>query len=665
MSLVPGVAPLSEAGQLRLLDALPLPVWVADQAGRLLYANQLWQAASPEASPGTPFAQAFHPDDCAEMLRRWVAAGQEGQPFHQTGRLRRADGTYARYRFEIRPLSSLPGEAPAWMGSGTELTAPPEEALAPAPAETQRRLRELQERHHFSMQAVSDVIWDCQLRSGHIVWNGALEALFGHPFTETTEDWWREQVHPDDRARVEESLRATGQGDAATWETEYRFRRSDGEYADVLDRAFVLRDAGGRAVRMIGAMQDLTERKAAETRLRDQEAHLRLATRSADIGVWDYDPVGGALRWDERTKALFGLGPDAEVDYQKSFVRGLHPDDRAATEAAVALALTPGGPEAYDIEYRTVGPEDGVVRWIDARGRAFFEQGVAVRFIGTVLDITERKHAEEELRVLNMVLEQRVQERTAELLHANTELRRSNMELERFAYITSHDLQEPLRTVASFVNLLELRYGHLFDDRARMYIGMALKGTERMKTLVEDVLTFSRLSGSRPVSQPVQAGVPLQEALARLDQRLTETRAQITADELPAVRGDGPQLAQLFQNLIGNALKFMSPGTVPHIRIAATREGDLWHFTVADNGIGIEPEYLQYVFELFKRLHTRDRYEGTGLGLSICQKIVEQHGGQIWVESQLGQGSTFHFTLQATDSPLPAPSQAEGAGQPD
>ncbi|MFC5849698.1 PAS domain-containing sensor histidine kinase [Deinococcus petrolearius] len=654
MSLVPEVAPLSESGRLRLLDALPIPVWVADRDGLVLYGNRAWQAATgQDGSPGSPFAQAAHPDDRADLLRRWAAAWQAAQPYHQSGRLRRADGTYVRYRFEVQPLPAAPGEPAAWMGSATELAAPAQTPVpaAPAPTEAQWRLRELQERHHFSMQAASDVIWDCQLRSGHIVWNGALETLFGHPFTETAEGWWRGHVHPDDRERVEAGLRAVQDSDDATWEAEYRFRRADGGYADVLDRAFVLRDAGGHAVRMIGAMQDLTERKAAEARLRDQEAHLRLATRAADIGIWDYDPVADVLRWDARTKALFGLSPDVAVTYGESFVRGLHPDDRAATEAAVALALTPGGPAAYDIEYRTVGHEDGVERWIDARGRAFFEQGVTVRFIGTVLDITERKHAEAALRVMNTALEQRVQERTAELLRTNTELRRSNMELERFAYITSHDLQEPLRTVASFVNLLELRYGHLFDDRARLYVSTALKGTARMKTLVEDVLAFSRLSGSPPVSRPIRASVPLQEALARLEQRLTETEAEVVADGLPTVQGDGPQLAQLFQNLIGNALKFMAPGTVPQVRVAASREGGLWHFTVADNGIGIEPEYLQYVFELFKRLHTRDRYEGTGLGLSICQKIVEAHGGQIWVESQPGQGSTFHFTLRAAELP--------------
>ncbi|WP_394649685.1 PAS domain-containing protein [uncultured Deinococcus sp.] len=653
MSLVPGATPLSESGlseseQSRLLDALSLPVWVADREGRLLYGNRAWQAAAgPEATPGTPFVQALHPDDRAGLLRLWGAEEYGAPPLQHTGRLRRADGSYATCRFEVQPLSRLPGEAPAWMGHAAELGAPLRETPPPTPTEAQRRLRELQERHHFSMQAASDVIWDCQLRSGHIVWNAALETLFGHPFTETTEAWWRGQVHPEDRARVEDSLRAIQDSNDATWEAEYRFRRADGQYADVLDRAFVLRDAGGLSVRMIGAMQDLTERKAAEARLRDQEAHLRLATRSADVGIWDYDPVWNVLRWDARTKALFGLAPDAAVTYQESFVLGLHPDDRAATEAAVALALAPDGPAAYDIEYRTIGHGDGVVRWVDARGRAFFDQGVAVRFIGTVLDITERKHTEEELRLLNAALEQRVQERTAELLRTNAELRRSNMELERFAYITSHDLQEPLRTVASFVNLLELRYGHLFDDRARLYIGMALKGTERMKVLVEDVLTFSRMSGSRPAAQAIRAGIPLQEALDRLGQRLTETGAQVSFGDLPTVRGDGPQLAQLFQNLIGNALKFVAPGTAPRVQVAATREDGMWHFTVADNGIGIEPEYLQHVFELFKRLHTRDHYEGTGLGLSICQKIVEQQGGQIWVESQLGRGSTFHFTLPA------------------
>lgn len=169
-----------------------------------------------------------------------------------------------------------------------------------------------------------------------------------------------------------------------------------------------------------------------------------------------------------------------------------------------------------------------------------------------------------------------------------------------------------------------------------------------MKALVDDLLIYSRLSGDALPLAPVDLRAPLSEALARLGSRLDETGARVTADELPCVLGDGPQLAQLFQNLVSNAVKFTRPGVAPEIHVSATLEGEHWHVRVSDNGIGIEAPYLERIFVLFQRLHTRDRYEGTGLGLSICQKITERHGGKIWVESTPGVGSTFHFTLSPT-----------------
>lgn len=231
---------------------------------------------------------------------------------------------------------------------------------------------------------------------------------------------------------------------------------------------------------------------------------------------------------------------------------------------------------------------------------------------------------------------------------AQVELTRSNRDLEQFAYVASHDLQEPLRMVAIYTQLLAERYKGQLDANADKYIQYAVDGALRMQTLVQDLLTFSRVGrgGNHPkltdCNEAVQAG------LKNLQASILESGAQIHCEQLPSVLADSSLLAQVFQNLIGNAIKFRGPEPLV-IRVAAERQGKEWIFSVADNGIGIAPEHAETIFVIFKRLHTCAEYPGSGIGLSICKKIVEQHGGRIWVESQGGKGTTFKFTLPARE----------------
>lgn len=228
------------------------------------------------------------------------------------------------------------------------------------------------------------------------------------------------------------------------------------------------------------------------------------------------------------------------------------------------------------------------------------------------------------------------------------ELERSNEELEQFAYVASHDLHEPLRTVTSFTQLIEDEYGERLDADARRYMGYIVEGNRRMKQLIDDLLELSRV-GSRPAPHgPVNSAEVVQEAAHGLSQAIEDSRAALHCEELPVVLADRGQLVQLFQNLIGNALKFRS-GEPPRIAISAKRDAEWWQFAVADNGIGIERKYFDRIFVMFQRLHGRAEYSGTGIGLAICKKIVERHGGLIWVESEPGKGATFCFTLRAAD----------------
>jgi signal transduction histidine kinase len=251
----------------------------------------------------------------------------------------------------------------------------------------------------------------------------------------------------------------------------------------------------------------------------------------------------------------------------------------------------------------------------------------------------QRRAAEEEIRALNAELEQRVRERTKELS-------RSNEELRQFAYAASHDLKEPMRTIASYTQLLEQRYSDKLDQDGQEFLHYVLDAVRRMDMLLSDLLTYSQHLGSRPSAfQSVDVEAVLAGVLMNLHALIEETQATVTHDPLPtAVTSDFAQLSQVFQNLVSNALKYRKPDQPVKVHISAEEGKDEWVFSVRDNGLGIDPEYKDQIFGIFKRLHGRE-YPGTGMGLAICKKIVERHGGQIWVESEPGAGSTFYFTI--------------------
>ncbi len=255
----------------------------------------------------------------------------------------------------------------------------------------------------------------------------------------------------------------------------------------------------------------------------------------------------------------------------------------------------------------------------------------------------------EQLQDSNATLEQRVEARTRELEEQARALRRSNVELERFAYVASHDLQEPLRTIASFTELLEHRYAERLDDRGVRYLALVIQGAQRMKMLINDLLVFSRLNAVKEPLRPVELDAPLREALASLHVAVQESGATVTWGDLPRVLGAHSELVQVFQNLIGNAVKFRQADVRPQITVSARREAGGWQVQVQDNGIGFDVQYATQIFQIFQRLHSREQYDGTGMGLAVVQKIVERHEGRVWAQSEPGVGSTFSFTLTDAD----------------
>ena len=255
------------------------------------------------------------------------------------------------------------------------------------------------------------------------------------------------------------------------------------------------------------------------------------------------------------------------------------------------------------------------------------------------------KVSEKKLRDLNRNLEKIVEARTNDLKVKMEELKRSNKELEQFAYVASHDLQEPLRMVASFTQLLQIRYQDKLDDDANDFIKYAVDGAIRMQNLISDLLIFSRVGSRGKPFKTTDMNVVLEAAINILRQIIEKTDTKITYKPLPVILADESQIIQLLQNLISNAIKFRSEEP-PCIHISGEVKADKWIFSVSDNGIGMESKYFDRIFVIFQRLHKRDKYGGTGIGLAVCKKIIQRHSGKIWVESELGKGSSFHFTIK-------------------
>lgn len=295
--------------------------------------------------------------------------------------------------------------------------------------------------------------------------------------------------------------------------------------------------------------------------------------------------------------------------------RDLHARRKDGSEVAVEIALTP------------------------------IQHGDQLYVLTTIVDISHRKAFEKTLRGLNEELEQRIAERTIKLQAANEALARSNIELQQFAYIASHDLQTPLRGISGFVQLLERQYGEQLDDQARDWIQRTVTNTQRMHTLINDLLAYSRVDSRARPFRPVNLQNLVRETVRLLEPDIQTVSAKVTYDDnLPTVMGDASQLAQLLENLIGNGLKY-NQSTPPSVHISAVSRNKQWIISVQDNGIGIDAKYHDRIFEIFRRLHDNQHYPGTGIGLAVCRRVVHRHGGRIWLESQPGQGSTFFFSL--------------------
>jgi len=471
-----------------------------------------------------------------------------------------------------------------------------------------------------------DAIFVRDLDSRVVFWNRGAEETYGwkqeEALGQVTHSLLQTQF-PITLEDVDQSLMQQGQ-----WDGELIHTRADGATIVVASRQVLQRDEAGSPTAILEINRDITAYRKAEVEIRKQAALIELSYDA--IIVWDLDSA--VVFWSRGAEETYGFTAEQVLGHvTHDLFRTKFP---ASLKEAYGEVIRHGRWSGELVHARADGTIIVVAsRWSLQRN----DRGEPVAILEINRDITERKRAEEELARLNEELEQRVEERTAEL-------ERSNRDLEEFAYVSSHDMQEPLRKIANFSEMLAKQYQGQLDEQADRYFGYVTDGAKRMQALINDLLNYSRVGRAEFPLIAASLDDILKGTLNDLHALIKENHAKISHGPLPTLKVNPYQIGQLLQNLITNAIKFHGDQP-PRIHLSARQEGKEWVISVRDNGIGFEPQYAEGIFKVFKRLHAKEQYPGTGIGLAICKKIIERHGGRIWAESEPGRGATFHFTI--------------------
>ena len=482
-------------------------------------------------------------------------------------------------------------------------------------------LRESEEKFRNLVESINDVIYEIDSQGVIVYVSPIVKDVFGYDPADAIGKNFIEFVYKDDRSLLMVLLSDLRTG--RTTPSEYRLTDKSGDLRWVRTRTRPIMEDGRFTGGARGTIIDITERKQAEEAQRKAEESYRSIFENAVEGIFQTTADGRFLSANPALAYILGYESPEDLMASVTSIGGQLYVSHEAREEHLRVVTEKGQVKGFEAQVRR---KDGSIRWISMNTR-LVRDDVGNFVEGFAEDITERRRAEEELA------------KKAE------ELARSNAELEQFASVASHDLQEPLRMISSYVQLLARHNQGKLDADSQEFIAFAADGATRMQALIQDLLAFSRVGTRGKPFVPTDCEAVLERALNHLKVAIEESGARITSDPLPMLRADDSQLVQLFQNLVGNALKFYRPGVPPVIHIGAKRSGQDWVFAVCDNGIGIPAEQKQRVFEIFQRLHSRGEYPGTGIGLAVCRKIVERHGGRIWVESAVGEGSTFTFAL--------------------
>jgi PAS domain S-box-containing protein len=663
--------------QLRLaLEDVPVPMLAHDETGRIRFVSKEFLALTGYRREQLPTLQAWlelaysDPEVVARVLgAHKLGYGDEPMSLRHGGeyRIRNADGSSRIWKFRAYSIGRDEGGLAVNISMAVDVTAEraSHEALALSEAKLRQALR---------IGGVGDFERDLAQRVTE--YSDALLAMHRLPAEGRREPFeqWYARVHPADRARV--VAYAEGLGDPqAPLAVEYRIRRGDGALRHIAERREVKRDAAGRAVGCIGVQRDVTDTRAAEQALRESEARLRLSLEMGQVGVFDWDLVAQTLAWDERVRAIWGLSDDEPVTIE-AFYRGLHRDDVARLEEAIAASHDPGGDGAYDTEYRVINLRDGRVRHVAARGRTLFENGCAVRMMGVAIDVTALRDAAAVLERDRAELERLVEARTLELAEAQTRLAHAQrMEaLGQLAGGIAHDFNNVLQAVEAAADLIERRPE---PEHLPRYLRMAREATKRGSAISRRLLSMSKRSELEPERVDTARLIEDVAGVLRRTMGLGVTVEVDCPPNCPPLLVDRRQLETALLNIAANAREAMEGAGTLTLRArpdtpagaessrykALLRPGDYVRVEIVDTGRGMGPDVRARAAEPF--FSTKPRGQGAGLGLSMARGFADQSGGALRLDSEPGQGASVALWLPVAEAPAaepPAP-QANARGR--
>ncbi|MCC5937929.1 MAG: PAS domain S-box protein [Lunatimonas sp.] len=494
-------------------------------------------------------------------------------------------------------------------------------------SQMEKQIKEINERYEVLADASSEVIYEVTPSTGELFLGKNFSRIFGHSIADDeplTTTWYQRLMHGQDK---EETLAVFGkiihESDSTAWNYSYRLRDGSGEYRWVEDSGVIIRGEQGEAIRVVGTVKDISE-------IRKIKELLDSASNLSKVGGWEINFIQNTIHWTPTTCDIFEVPYDFKPNLENvmTFYRS---ESLEEVQRAFQTAIEQN--KRYTIESLAV-TKNGREKWVQSIGIPVFEDGKCTRIYGSIQDIHKKKLAETELQRINNELKNNVHK-----------LELSNQELEQFAFIASHDLQEPLRMITGFMGLLKKRYSDKLDDKANQYIHFAIDGASRMKHIIIDLLEFSRVGRELGNLEEIDLNQLIGDLVKPVNKKLQELGGSIKLDPMPKIYSYETPVLQIFQNLIGNAVKYRRAGIQPIIRITGEELDSEWFFSVTDNGIGISSEYFEKIFILFQRLHNKDEYSGNGIGLAIVKKTVELLGGKVWLESEEGKGTTFYFTI--------------------
>jgi PAS domain S-box-containing protein len=601
-----------------LANNIPQLAWMADAKGYIFWFNNRWfeyTGTALDEVAGQGWQKVTDPDHVQRVVEKIGNCFRTGKIWEDTFPLRGRDGNYRMFLSRAVPIRNPEGKILRWFGTNTDISESKESGA----------------KYRGLLEAAPDAMVVVNQNGEIVLLNVQAEKQFGYHRDELVgqkvkniipEGFAERLVADGTRTAAEALAQQIGTG------IELIARRKNGSEFPIEIMLSPLESAEGTLV--TAAIRDISVRRAAEKHLAQMEGRYRGLLEAAPDAMVVVNQSGAIVLLNVQAEKQFGYSRDELVGQKvkniipEGFAERLVADALRSVEEALAQQIGTG------IEL-TGRRKDGSEFPIEIM-LSPLESTEGTLVTAAVRDITTRKKAE------------------ANLLNKVEELNRSNEELGQFAYIASHDLQEPLRMVASYTQLLSRRYKGKLDSDADEFIAFAVDGAGRMQRLIQDLLAYSRVGTKGQELLAISSEQALQQALINLRGAIEEKGALVTHDPLPTVLADEVQLIQLFQNLVGNAIKYQSPG-VPKVHITAVRNGaNKWTFSVQDNGLGIDSQYFEKIFGMFQRLHKREEFAGTGIGLAICKKIIERHDGSISVESQPGQGSTFRFALAGSEN---------------